>query len=158
MRVILCTLLLLNGILISFQGDFILLVPNEPLVAIAGEDVVLECELLPPTSASNMAVQWLKSGLSSPIHVYRHGQDDPLAQHQDYRRRTELFKDEITKGIVSLRIKNVKPDDEGQYICSVEDRPDFKQSTVELRVLGFDLCDGDCSKFQEAGIPLHLDC
>ncbi|XP_059827018.1 butyrophilin subfamily 1 member A1-like isoform X2 [Hypanus sabinus] len=136
MRVILCTLLLLNGILISLQGDSILLTPEEPFVAIAGEDVVLECELFPPTSASNMAVQWLKSGLSSPIHMYRHGQDDPLAQHQDYRGRTELFKDEIPEGIVSLRIKNVRRDDEGQYICSVEDRTDFKQSVVELHVLG----------------------
>ncbi|XP_059827004.1 butyrophilin subfamily 1 member A1-like [Hypanus sabinus] len=136
MRVILCTLLLLNGILISLQGDFILLTPEDPFVAIAGEDVVLECELIPPTSASNMSVQWLKSGLSSPIHVYRHGQDDPFAQHQDYRGRTELFKDEIPEGIVSLRIKNVRRDDEGQYICSVEDRTDFKQSAVELRVLG----------------------
>ncbi|XP_072106793.1 butyrophilin subfamily 3 member A1-like [Mobula birostris] len=135
MKVIHCTLLLLNEILISLQGDFILLVPDEPLVAIAGEDVVLDCEMLPPTSASNMAVQWLKSGLSSPIHVYRHGQDDPLAQHQDYRGRTELFKDEITEGIISLRIKNVRPDDEGRYTCSVEDRTDLKQSTVELRVL-----------------------
>ncbi|XP_072115412.1 butyrophilin subfamily 3 member A3-like [Mobula birostris] len=134
MRVIHCTLLLLNKILISLQGDFILLVPDEPFVAIAGEDVVLDCELLPPTSASNMAVWWLKSGLSSPIHVYRHGQDYPLAQHQDYRGRTELFKDEITKGNVSLRIKNVRPDDEGQYTCSVEDRNDFKQSAVELHV------------------------
>ncbi|XP_072891360.1 butyrophilin subfamily 3 member A3-like isoform X3 [Hemitrygon akajei] len=135
MRVIHHTLLLLNGILISLQGDFILLVPEEPFVAIAGEDVVLECELLPPTSASNMAVQWLKSGLSSSIHVYRHGQGDPLAQHQDYRGRTKLFKDEITKGNISFRIKNVRPDDEGRYTCSVEDRNDIRQSTVELRVL-----------------------
>ncbi|XP_062904073.1 butyrophilin subfamily 3 member A1-like isoform X2 [Mobula hypostoma] len=134
MRVIHCTLLLLNEILISLQGDFILLVPEEPFVAIAGEDVVLECELLPPTSASNMTVQWLKSGLSSPIHMYRQGQDDPLAQHQDYRGRTELFKDEITEGNISLRLKNVRPDDEGRYTCSVKDRIDFKQATVELRV------------------------
>ncbi|XP_062904069.1 butyrophilin subfamily 1 member A1-like isoform X2 [Mobula hypostoma] len=134
MRVIHCTLLLLNGIVTSLQGDFTLFAPNEPVVAIAGKDVVLDCVMLPPTSASNMTVQWLKSGLSSPIHVYRHGQDDPLAQHQDYRGRTELFKDEITKGNVSLRIKNVRPDDEGQYTCSVEDRTDFKQSAVELRV------------------------
>ncbi|XP_072115402.1 butyrophilin subfamily 3 member A3-like [Mobula birostris] len=135
MKVIHCTLLLLNKILISLQGDFILLVPSEPFVAIAGEDVVLDCVMLPPTSASNVAVQWLKSGLSSPIHVYRHGQDDPLAQHQDYKGRAELFKDEITEGNISLRIRNVRPDDEGQYTCSVEDRTDFKQSTVELRVL-----------------------
>ncbi|XP_062904078.1 butyrophilin subfamily 1 member A1-like isoform X2 [Mobula hypostoma] len=134
MRVIHCTLLLLNEILISLQGDFILLVPEQPFVAITGEDVVLDCELLPSTSASNMAVWWLKSDLSSPIHVYRHGQGDPLAQHQDYRGRTDLFKDEITEGNISLRLKNVRPDDEGRYTCSVKDRIDFKQATVELRV------------------------
>ncbi|XP_051899702.1 butyrophilin-like protein 2 [Pristis pectinata] len=83
-----------------------------------------------------MVVLWLKSGLNSPVHVYRHGQDDPFTQHQDYRARTELFKDEMTKGNISLRIKNVRKFDEGRYTCSVEDRTDSKHSTVELQVLG----------------------
>ncbi|XP_051899638.1 butyrophilin subfamily 3 member A1-like [Pristis pectinata] len=136
MGVVHCTVLLLYRILISTQGTFIVQGPADPLVAVAGGDVVLECQLVPPISASNMVVQWLKSGLDSPVHVYRHGQDDPLAQHQDYRARTELFKDEMTRGNIALRIKNVRRFDEGRYICSVGAGTDNEQAAVELLVLG----------------------
>ncbi|XP_051899697.1 butyrophilin subfamily 3 member A2-like [Pristis pectinata] len=136
MGVVRCTVLLLYGILSSVQGEFTILTPEKPFVVVAGEDVVLECELLPPISARNMVVEWLKSGLNSPVHVSEHGQDDPFTQHQDYRARTELFKDEMTKGNISLRIKNVRRFDEGRYTCLVEDRTDSKHSTVELQVLG----------------------
>ncbi|XP_051899586.1 butyrophilin subfamily 3 member A3-like [Pristis pectinata] len=134
MGVVHCTVLLLYGILISVQGEFLVVVLDKSSVAVAGEDVVLECQLVPDILTSSMVVQWLKSGLDSPVHVYRHGQDDPLTQHQDYRARTELFKDELIKGNISLRIKNVRRFDEGEYTCSVKDRTESKQSTVQLRV------------------------
>uniref|UniRef100_UPI00398F6C87 butyrophilin subfamily 1 member A1-like n=1 Tax=Pristiophorus japonicus TaxID=55135 RepID=UPI00398F6C87 len=128
--------LLLLVILFSVYGKFLVLGPEHPVVAIAGEDVVLDCQLVPDISASNMVVRWLKSGLESPVHLYRNGESDTVAQHKDYKARTELFKAELTKGNVSLRIKNTRIFDEGTYTCLVDDKTDYEETTIRLKVLG----------------------
>ncbi|XP_067865042.1 butyrophilin subfamily 3 member A2-like [Heterodontus francisci] len=110
--------------------------PTHPVVAIVGEDAVLECRLVPDLSASNIVVRWLKSDLGSAVHAYRNGEDDTAAQDHDYRGRTEQFKDELSKGNVSLRIKNTRVFDEGKYICSVDDETDFEETVIELKVGG----------------------
>ncbi|XP_067829973.1 butyrophilin subfamily 1 member A1-like [Heptranchias perlo] len=123
-------------ILVSVYGKFLVLGPGDPVVAIAGDDVLLDCQLVPDISASNMVVRWLKSGLDLPVHVYRNGEDETAAQHKDYRGRTELFKDELTKGNVSLRIKNTRIIDAGTYTCLVDDKTDNEETAVRLDVLG----------------------
>ncbi|XP_032895902.1 butyrophilin subfamily 1 member A1-like, partial [Amblyraja radiata] len=134
MGVVHCAVLLLHGILSSVHGEFAVFVPGDGFVATVGSDVVLECQLVPNILASNMVVQWMKSGLISPVLVYRHGQSDTLAQHQDYRARAELFKDEVAKGNISLRIKNVRRFDEGKYTCSVIEGTKYEASPAQLRV------------------------
>ncbi|XP_078422664.1 butyrophilin subfamily 3 member A1-like isoform X2 [Cetorhinus maximus] len=128
--------LLLLVILDSTYGKFLVLGPDDPVVAIAGEDALLECQLVPDISASNMVVQWFKSGLDSPVHVYRNGEDDIVAQHRGYRGRTELLKYELTKGTISLRIKNTTIFDEGKYRCLVADRTVSEETAVILKVVG----------------------
>ncbi|XP_072331732.1 butyrophilin subfamily 3 member A1-like isoform X2 [Scyliorhinus torazame] len=125
--------LLLLVILHSVHGKFLILGPDEPVLAIAGEDVRLECQLVPDLSVSNMEVQWLKSGLDSPVHVYRNGED---AQHRDYRGRTELLKHELTKGTIILLIKNTTVFDGGKYTCFVDDRTNSGETAVTLKVIG----------------------
>ncbi|XP_078422665.1 butyrophilin subfamily 1 member A1-like isoform X3 [Cetorhinus maximus] len=127
--------LLLLVILDSTYGKFLVLGPDDPVVAIAGEDALLECQLVPDISASNMVVQWFKSGLDSPVHVYRNGEDDIVAQHRGYRGRTELLKYELTKGTISLRIKNTTIFDEGKYRCLVADRTVSEETAVILKVV-----------------------
>ncbi|XP_067883033.1 butyrophilin subfamily 3 member A1-like [Heterodontus francisci] len=83
-----------------------------------------------------MVVQWLKSGLDSPVHVYRNGEDDIVVQHKNYRGRTELIREELTKGIISLRIKDTTVSDEGDYTCLVDDRTDSAEAAVILEVAG----------------------
>ncbi|XP_067865040.1 butyrophilin subfamily 3 member A2-like [Heterodontus francisci] len=117
-------------------GKFTVTGPTHPVVAIVGEDAVLECRLVPDLSASNIVVRWLKSDLGSAVHAYRNGEDDTAAQDHDYRGRTEQFKDELSKGNVSLRIKNTRVFDEGKYICSVDDETDFEETVIELKVGG----------------------
>ncbi|XP_041069339.1 butyrophilin subfamily 3 member A2-like isoform X7 [Carcharodon carcharias] len=129
--------LLLLVTLISVYGKFLVLGPDDPVVATAGEDALLECQLVPDISVRNMVVKWLKSGLDSPVHVYRNGKDDIVAQHRDYRGRTELFKDELTKGNISLRIKNTTVFDEGGYTCFVDDKTKSETFTLTLEVVGF---------------------
>ncbi|XP_078422497.1 butyrophilin subfamily 3 member A3-like [Cetorhinus maximus] len=129
--------LLLLVTLISVYGKFLVLGPDDPVVTTAGEDALLECQVVPDISVRNMVVKWLKSGLDSPVHVYRNGKDDTVAQHRDHRGRTELFKDELTKGNISLRIKNTTVFDQGGYTCSVDDKTDSETFTLRLEVLGF---------------------
>ncbi|XP_078272258.1 butyrophilin subfamily 1 member A1-like [Rhinoraja longicauda] len=130
-----CAVLLLHGILTSVHGEFAIIVPGDGgFAATVGGDVVLECQLVPDILTSDMVVQWRKSGLASPVLVYKHGQSDALAQHQDYRARAQLFKDELAKGNISLRIMNVRRLDEGEYTCSVTDRTENEASPAQLRV------------------------
>ncbi|XP_059495422.1 butyrophilin subfamily 3 member A3-like isoform X4 [Stegostoma tigrinum] len=127
-------LLLLFGIPCSVYGDFRVSGPGRPVVAVVGEDAVLECYLVPKVFANNMVVRWFKSGIRLPVHSYRNGQDNTAAQHEDYKKRTELFKDEVSKGNVSLRIKNIRVFDEGKYLCTVDDKTAFEETTIELKV------------------------
>ncbi|XP_067883029.1 butyrophilin subfamily 3 member A2-like [Heterodontus francisci] len=122
--------------IVHFKSKFTVTGPTHPVVAIVGEDAILECRLVPDLSASNMVVRWLKSDLGSAVHAYRNGEDDTAAQDHDYRGRTEQFKDELSKGNVSLRIKNTRVFDEGKYICSVDDETDFEETVIELKVGG----------------------
>ncbi|XP_078422657.1 butyrophilin subfamily 3 member A3-like isoform X4 [Cetorhinus maximus] len=126
--------LLLFGILFSVSGKFTVTGPSQPVIAIVGEDALLDCQLVPERFVSNMVVRWFKSDFGLPVHVYRNGQDDTVAQHKDYRGRTELFKDEVTKGNVSLRIKNTRVFDEGKYLCTVDDKTDIEETEIELKV------------------------
>ncbi|XP_072406127.1 butyrophilin subfamily 3 member A3-like isoform X1 [Chiloscyllium punctatum] len=127
-------LLLLIGILCSAYGEFRVSGPSHPVVAIVGEDAVLDCYLVPQVFVNNMVVRWFKSDIRLPVHAYRNGQDDTAAQHQAYRKRTELFQDEVSKGNVSLRIKNTRVSDEGKYLCTVDDTANFEETTIELKV------------------------
>ncbi|XP_059495733.1 butyrophilin subfamily 1 member A1-like [Stegostoma tigrinum] len=83
-----------------------------------------------------MSVQWFKSGLDSPVHVYRHGDQDAAAQHRNYRGRTELLKNELTQGAISLRIKNTTVFDRGEYRCLVNSGTYSAEAAVSLNVIG----------------------
>ncbi|XP_055486633.1 butyrophilin subfamily 1 member A1-like [Leucoraja erinacea] len=97
-----------------------------------------------------MVVQWRKTGLISPVLVYRHGHNDTLAQHQDYRARAKLFKDEVTKGNISLRIKNVTRFDEGEYTCSFTEGTEYEDSPAQLQVRG-----GQILGSPDTSVPPH---
>ncbi|XP_072406129.1 butyrophilin subfamily 1 member A1-like [Chiloscyllium punctatum] len=133
--------LLLLVILDSVNGQF-LVGPGEPIETTVGEDALLECQLVPAISASNMLVKWFKSGLDSPVHVYSHGGDDVAAQHRKYRGRTELLKNELTKGAISLRVKKTTVFDGGEYRCRVDSGTFSEETAVRLNVasLGHQPC------------------
>ncbi|XP_051899820.1 butyrophilin subfamily 1 member A1-like isoform X2 [Pristis pectinata] len=136
MEEIYLTVLLLPGILFSVHGKFQVTGPNHPVIAIVGEDVILDCQVVPAGSIRNMTVRWLKSDLDFAIHMFRSGKDVTSSQDPDYRGRTELFKNQMDKGNASLRIKNIRVPDEGKYICSVDNGIDFEETPIILNVGG----------------------
>ncbi|XP_065108714.2 myelin-oligodendrocyte glycoprotein-like [Paramisgurnus dabryanus] len=137
MEFICVTLMIIIGITDSTADQFAVVEPAAPLLAIAGEDVILPCSLKPNISAVNMRVEWFRLDLKdSIVHLYEDHEDKNINQLQSYRGRTEVFKDELKKGNTSLKLSRVKVSDEGAYKCFIEYKSWSDDITVDLRVEG----------------------
>uniref|UniRef100_A0A3Q0SSC7 Ig-like domain-containing protein n=1 Tax=Amphilophus citrinellus TaxID=61819 RepID=A0A3Q0SSC7_AMPCI len=76
------------------------------------------------------------------VHVYRQGFDRPEEQDQDYRGRTEMHKDLLGAGDLSLTLKQPTQRDSGRYICHVwMNERFFRCKTVELKVKAAYICE-----------------
>ncbi|XP_030632619.1 butyrophilin subfamily 3 member A2-like [Chanos chanos] len=109
--------------------------PAGPLVAVAGEDLVLPCSLKPAISAVDMTVEWSRlHGSDTLVHLYTDHEDRNEKQIQSYRGRTALFKEKLQKGNTSLKLSRVRVFDEGQYKCFIHNKNWQDDVTVEVRV------------------------
>ncbi|XP_040398668.1 butyrophilin subfamily 1 member A1-like isoform X4 [Cygnus olor] len=108
--------------------------PDHPLTATVGQDVVLPCHLSPQRDARTLEVRWIRHRLSETVHHYRNGEDLYREQMGAYAGRTELARDGLSAGSLDLRITGLRPSDDGQYVCTVEDADDYDEAIVELEV------------------------
>ncbi|XP_075769808.1 butyrophilin subfamily 1 member A1-like [Pelodiscus sinensis] len=108
--------------------------PECPIATSLGGEAVLSCHLSPRMSAESMEVRWFRSQFSAAVHVYRDGQDQFGEQMPEYRGRTELLKHNITDGKVSLRIRDIRPSDEGQYTCFFQLGVSYEEALLEVQV------------------------
>ncbi|XP_058250294.1 butyrophilin subfamily 2 member A2-like isoform X2 [Hemibagrus wyckioides] len=109
--------------------------PEEPLVAVAAEDLILPCFIKPNSSAVDMTVEWFKLHVEdSLVHLYRDHEDKNEGQAQSYKGRTSLFKEELRKGNASLKLSALRVSDEGAYKCLVEDKSWSDDITVNVIV------------------------
>ncbi|XP_067420761.1 butyrophilin subfamily 1 member A1-like, partial [Emydura macquarii macquarii] len=120
--------------LLHFIAQFTVIGPDHPVTAVVGEDILLPCHLSPSMSAENMEVRWFRSEFTSFVHLYQHGKDQYEQQMPEYKGRTELFRDGIMDGNVPLRIVDIRPSDEGQYRCFVQDGVFYEEAVLELKV------------------------
>ncbi|XP_060730825.1 butyrophilin subfamily 2 member A2-like [Tachysurus vachellii] len=136
MRIMLwCLTLILFSFIESRSERLQVFGPEEPLVAVVGEDLVLFCFIKPNTSAVDMTVEWFKLYVEdSLVHLYRDHKDKNEDQAQSYRGRTSLFKEELQKGNVSLKLSDLRVSDEGEYKCLVEDNSWYDDITVNVIV------------------------
>ncbi|XP_073167561.1 butyrophilin subfamily 1 member A1-like isoform X7 [Lepidochelys kempii] len=118
------------------SAQFTVTGPDHPITASLGGEAVLPCHLFPRISAENMELRWFRSQFSLAVHLYRDGQDQYGEQMQEYRGRTELLKDDITNGRVSLRIRNIRPSDNGHYTCFFKSSVFYEDAILELQVAG----------------------
>ncbi|XP_039357981.1 butyrophilin subfamily 1 member A1-like isoform X2 [Mauremys reevesii] len=116
------------------SAQFTVTGPDHPITASLGGEAVLPCHLSPRMSAENMEVRWFRSKYSPVVHLYHDGQDQYGEQMPEYRGRTELLKDDITTGRVSLRIRDIRPSDDGQYRCFFQSSVSYKEALLELQV------------------------
>uniref|UniRef100_A0A7N5ZSV0 Ig-like domain-containing protein n=1 Tax=Anabas testudineus TaxID=64144 RepID=A0A7N5ZSV0_ANATE len=70
------------------------------------------------------------------LHVqsYYHNQDQLSLQDQHFKSRTSLFKDQISRGNVSLQLTGVKIQDQGRYRCFTSTVTGDKESFINLQV------------------------
>ncbi|XP_071315709.1 butyrophilin subfamily 2 member A2-like [Trachinotus anak] len=102
-------------VFLSVQSE--LVCSHQPIVALAGDDVILPCHLEPAINATR--VEWTKPGVH-PKYVQIH--DKRLLhwiQNPSYDFRTRLFVDELEQGNVSMKIFRVRLSDEGKYRCFI---------------------------------------
>ncbi|XP_069771711.1 uncharacterized protein [Narcine bancroftii] len=114
--------------------------PLDPIVAVVGEDVVLDCQLviIGNKIPDNMELHWINVALSytSPVHTYMGGADDLSQQAPAYKGRTHLFSEQISQGNLSLKLSDVQVSDNGQYKCLVTSKPIHEEVKMTLNVVG----------------------
>ncbi|KAE8588434.1 hypothetical protein XENTR_v10022540 [Xenopus tropicalis] len=110
-------------------------VSSTPSVSVAlGSDVLLPCHLIPEMSAEKMEIRWIKPMYRPYVHLYINGKDDYTAQMPQFANRTELLKENITRGIFPLKIHKVTAQDSGEYYCHVESSDHHDKTIVQLNV------------------------
>jgi hypothetical protein len=83
-----------------------------------------------------MEIRWFKNRYSEPVYLYRNGKDLNEAIVYKYVERTELLKDDIGKGKVTLRIFKVTSVDSGSYHCFFKDDKFYEEHIIEVKVTG----------------------
>ncbi|XP_029112166.1 butyrophilin subfamily 1 member A1-like, partial [Scleropages formosus] len=109
--------------------------PAQPVVAVAGEDVVLPCYLKPNISAVDLHIEWLRVQTEDPlVHLYRDHQDRNENQIPSYRGRTSLFPEQLRSGNVSLKLRNAQVSDNGEYKCFVESQKWYGDCFIHVHI------------------------
>ncbi|XP_031417406.1 butyrophilin subfamily 3 member A1 [Clupea harengus] len=79
-----------------------------------GEDVTLPCHLSLETSVVTMELKWLKR--TDCIYLNKNGQG---TEGRDYESRVSVLTEDLQKGNVSLRLRDITHSDNGLFRCQV---------------------------------------
>uniref|UniRef100_F6RFF9 Butyrophilin subfamily 1 member A1 n=1 Tax=Ornithorhynchus anatinus TaxID=9258 RepID=F6RFF9_ORNAN len=128
-------ILLFLQLLTMGSAQFSVIGPAEPVLALEGGDTEMPCHLNPKESAEFMEVRWFRSQPSNVVHLYDSGAELFGEQMEEYQGRTELVTDALDYGSVTVRLRNVRVSDEGNYHCSFYDGNSEDEAPLELQVV-----------------------
>ncbi|MGH0182979.1 UNVERIFIED_CONTAM: hypothetical protein FKN15_010965 [Acipenser sinensis] len=113
-------------------------VPRSPVTSPPGSDVTLYCSFSYKAGADlgRVVVTWERPPDYWVVHDYYYGQDQLALQNETYRNRTQLFPEQLSVGNASLRLKQVREEDEGWYTCAVNNQGELTSGDVRLIVAG----------------------
>ncbi|XP_039741479.1 butyrophilin subfamily 1 member A1-like isoform X4 [Pteropus medius] len=117
-------------------GQFHVIGPRSPVIAVVEEEIVLPCQLSPPRDAGDMEVRWYRAHSPGLVLRYPSPQDPAEPQRQDYRARAEVLLENATRGLVSLRVRPVHASDGGEYTCFFESPTYYNEAKFEVLVTG----------------------
>uniref|UniRef100_W5KDQ7 CD276 molecule n=1 Tax=Astyanax mexicanus TaxID=7994 RepID=W5KDQ7_ASTMX len=100
-------LLILKSLPLCLSAGLKVHVPDSPVVALFGTDMVLNCSFSGVNSfnQSQLSVFWQLADTQQSVHSYSEG--------------TSLFSDQLALGNASLLLRSVRVADEGTYTCFV---------------------------------------
>ncbi|XP_076119263.1 uncharacterized protein LOC143100176 [Alosa pseudoharengus] len=111
--------------------------PLNPVLGVVGEDLILPCYLNNNVSAVDMEVQWLIERTNKLVHQYRRHMDITDDQLPAYRDRTSLFREELQRGNISLKLRLVSLSDTNTYKCYVKEGPATLEKNVKVEIHKF---------------------
>nr|XP_006977842.1 selection and upkeep of intraepithelial T-cells protein 2-like [Peromyscus maniculatus bairdii] len=129
-----CVVLYLLLIVALSSEEFTVTGLSRPVLASLGGTLELSCQLSPPQNAQHMEIRWFRNHYTQPVHLYRDGKDLHGETISMYVERTELLKDAIGEGKVTLTIFNVTIDDDGPYHCIFKDGEFYEEHITEVKV------------------------
>ncbi|MBN3320501.1 BT2A1 protein, partial [Atractosteus spatula] len=121
-------------VFLSFSEKFQVVGPDVPVVVFPGEDTVLPCYLSPNISTMDLEIRWFKKNFASPVILFKNRRYNSDLQDEFYRGRADLFLDELLHGNVSLKLRDVRHSDHGQYTCLVESTEHYEDTQINLGV------------------------
>ncbi|XP_016303642.1 uncharacterized protein LOC107659272 [Sinocyclocheilus anshuiensis] len=124
----------LMSVLLMIADGLIVKGPSGPLVAPLGSSVVLPCSVDELLSVEDLEVEWRRTDSETLVHLYQDGESRAEAQHQDYQDRAHFFTDQIQHGNFSLRLDDLRAEDEGQYKCKVHSQQESGETVVQIKV------------------------
>ncbi|OXB55507.1 hypothetical protein ASZ78_016478, partial [Callipepla squamata] len=112
-------------------------VPDEPVVALYGQDATLPCSFSPEANFSleDLSLIWQLTDTKRLVHSFSGGRDQLTDQGGGFANRTALFYDQLSQGNVSLLLRRVEIADEGSFTCFIRVR-DYNSAAVTLQVAG----------------------
>ena len=114
-----------------FSERLVLTGADHAVTAYVGEEVILNCFVdshIPPEEVS-----WAKvDSDESHMLVLLFQENETYPGDSSYQGRTEFFTSEIPKGNFSLRLKDVRTEDKGEYICEARSSNLIGKSTVKI--------------------------
>ncbi|NP_001272894.1 selection and upkeep of intraepithelial T-cells protein 2 isoform b precursor [Mus musculus] len=132
--VLLCVVLHFLQMVTQSSEKFTVTGLQRPVLAPLGGNVELSCQLSPPQQAQHMEIRWFRNRYREPVYLYRNGKDLHGETISKYVERTELLKDDIGKGKVTLRIFKLTADDDGSYHCVFKVGEFYEEHITEIKV------------------------
>ncbi|XP_068074228.2 uncharacterized protein [Danio rerio] len=126
-------------IIVRYVDHLLVSGSDASISAYVDEDVTLNCSLnFHITPEQTEEVSWKKTDEDGDILVllFQNNKTLPESSDEQFRGRVEFFTAEIPKGNFSLRLKSVRTEDKGVYMCQVFAGGVSGNATVVLK-LGF---------------------
>uniref|UniRef100_A0A8C1LQH0 Ig-like domain-containing protein n=1 Tax=Cyprinus carpio TaxID=7962 RepID=A0A8C1LQH0_CYPCA len=147
----------LMSVLLMIADGLIVHGPSGPLVAPLGSSVVLLCYVNELSVMEDLEVEWTRTDSETLVHLYQDGESRPESQQQEYRDRAHFFTDQIQHGNFSLRLDNLRAEDEGRYTCRVHSQQDSGETVVQIKYVERLLVSGS-DEFMSVGEDVTLSC